>query len=60
MPNELKPIRCKCHPSIIFVDSLFLFIPLFYTVECLVCGKKARGITRRKAIENWNRRADND
>lgn len=31
-----------------------IFIPMFYTVMCVHCRKRARGRTLRKALEKWN------
>ena len=32
----------------------FLFIPLWYTVMCISCRRKARGLTLEKAIKKYN------
>ena len=32
----------------------------FYEVICLECGARIRRSSKRKAVETWNRRADND
>ena len=60
MPNELKP--CKCDMSIPFAYSThFLGFTLCYTIICVGCQKtRVRARTLDKAIEKWNRRANDE
>lgn len=51
---------CGCDMFIPFgFGTWFIGIPLYHTVMCVSCQKKARGRTLEKAIEVWNRRAGN-
>ncbi len=54
---KLKMCGCDCFIPFGFKTN-FVGIHLWYTVMCICCGKKARGRTVEKAIEAWNRRAE--
>ena len=54
---KMKQCGCDCFIPFGF-KTRFLGIPLWNTVMCISCHKKARGRTLEKAIEAWNRRAE--
>ena len=50
-----KPLKPCCDMFIPFgFDHCFLGIPLWSTVMCISCRRKARGRTIEKAIDKWN------
>lgn len=67
MPNELKPCPfCGRKPSKVRENHHPSINATFYSVECKApsskCGTNPRTryfTTKEKAIEAWNRRADN-
>lgn len=61
MPEKIKCCECGCFiPYIPYhVETTLFDIPVWHTIMCITCGKKAGGLTYGMAIKAWNRRAEN-
>ena len=60
MENMLKPCPCGSEKSMYFVLSNSRSPFMGHTVFCPKCQRRVMSISKRKVIEKWNRRVDDE